>query len=1363
MNENETNIISKMSIKVIGGGVYLKNKPQTITITWEIKDENGNIITPDTLSVNNIPLDPTTTSKTYHRVFSDVDFTVRAVKDGVLAIGTTTARFVGPTQTVEDSLTSNSRSIAASANSVRLLNEKIENNSSFKGLFTSLDDLKKKLRSGNNGDWAIVGEGIPAPIYIWNKNGWEATGGQYTGSTIDLNNYYTKEDVANYTDDYNVSKNHSHIVKIYDLVNWKVVERKPDAPVFQLGQSYDAGEVVNMTDDNDSSYECLQSTITAPYLSQEVRSFTLAEAISFLPEDLRVTGQKISFLSSELNAWMTYVFTGGDYTNPTYWEIFTNNIDPDTNQKIADLQAKDEDLQNQINEDVTNLNNHIAESDAKFEEIDNTLTEHEDRMDDIEDEILLSSVEAACAPKDVEILADRAYKDHLGNIIADEYITRDTLTEEIIDITNQQVTDLKPGSVQPEDLSEAVKQMIGCKKITNLPDEEDITVTEDNTLKFKDREYSPKDYSGMGKKILRKHYIDGVNTLTQHMINKSNTIYVIRYDYCLQGQTIEIPENCVLDFDGGSLRNGILKGNDTNIVYNDTPIFNSIEINGSWIVEEIYDSMFLSLREENSIKNVFNLSSDKIYNKIVIEERDYVYKVSVNAFNQVCCNVKSNTDLILNGIIELSPNPYTHYHILGMYGAENISICGKGTIKGDKDEHDFTSIYPNSTHEWGHGIVVRGCHNVKISGITSCNVVGDALMISKSAHDDPIKTNFAYSDNIIVCNCTFHSSRRQGITLSSTLNTIISNCIIHDIKGTLPEAGIDLEPESPAITHNTVIENCHISNCTGGISSSMTEADTDLRDYRNLTINNCIFENINTYVFQIVGFGNTTISNCDFKDCSKYIYSFHFSNNAKISNCKTIEDSSIFPRVIAIFNIEATECENINFKNCRFKGQYGIWTSPNITVEDCIFECSTNFAYQSGLSCFRNGVFKNSEIYNFNNLSVDDTLVDHCILVYDKEYTDLLYISDGLALKNNRTEIKNSTFDIRANSTHIFYVNSNNIYVSDNIIKSDVNSNTSIVFFNGNKNNINIKNNKIVGLHYNSYIITNKSTYSLFDDIEVSNYDDNKDYYNIRYFPDNKRLTLSYDGIANVINTHNNLIIKDFRIQSTDIDRAFKITIPSGVYSVVLSINSMYNTVFNRYYQLYNINVTDYCAVNIVHQSNCNLIYTNTKDFSSFKEVGIYLTGFSYDSDNDNWTAYIHNYNNTINCVISMYITSTSTTYFDDIKIDRINYNDVPEELIKPYCYHVFSTFKESELQEFESYFNVNRGTSILYQDRPMVFDSKNFINSMGYSSIAKAGSTSNRPSLIASDSNFQYFDTTINKPIWWTGSNWVDATGVTV
>lgn len=40
-------------------------------------------------------------------------------------------------------------------------------------------------------------------------------------------------------------------------------------------------------------------------------------------------------------------------------------------------------------------------------------------------------------------------------------------------------------------------------------------------------------------------------------------------------------------------------------------------------------------------------------------------------------------------------------------------------------------------------------------------------------------------------------------------------------------------------------------------------------------------------------------------------------------------------------------------------------------------------------------------------------------------------------------------------------------------------------------------------------------------------------------------------------------------------------------------------------------------------------------------------------------------------------------------------------------------------------------------------------------------GASTDRPTGIAV--GFQYFDTTLNKPIWWNGSAWVDATGATV
>ncbi len=39
-------------------------------------------------------------------------------------------------------------------------------------------------------------------------------------------------------------------------------------------------------------------------------------------------------------------------------------------------------------------------------------------------------------------------------------------------------------------------------------------------------------------------------------------------------------------------------------------------------------------------------------------------------------------------------------------------------------------------------------------------------------------------------------------------------------------------------------------------------------------------------------------------------------------------------------------------------------------------------------------------------------------------------------------------------------------------------------------------------------------------------------------------------------------------------------------------------------------------------------------------------------------------------------------------------------------------------------------------------------------------GKTSARPALNATDAGFQFFDTTLGKPVWWNGSRWVDATG---
>lgn len=44
----------------------------------------------------------------------------------------------------------------------------------------------------------------------------------------------------------------------------------------------------------------------------------------------------------------------------------------------------------------------------------------------------------------------------------------------------------------------------------------------------------------------------------------------------------------------------------------------------------------------------------------------------------------------------------------------------------------------------------------------------------------------------------------------------------------------------------------------------------------------------------------------------------------------------------------------------------------------------------------------------------------------------------------------------------------------------------------------------------------------------------------------------------------------------------------------------------------------------------------------------------------------------------------------------------------------------------------------------------------------SKSGTTANRPSTFRF-TGMSYLDTTLNKPIWWNGSAWIDATGTTV
>lgn len=84
-----------LTLKVTGGGVYRKTTTQTVTVNWSLK-QGPDAVTPDTLKINNEPINVSLTSKQFPGITVNTTFRVEATKDGVTKTGSVSAVFVNP-------------------------------------------------------------------------------------------------------------------------------------------------------------------------------------------------------------------------------------------------------------------------------------------------------------------------------------------------------------------------------------------------------------------------------------------------------------------------------------------------------------------------------------------------------------------------------------------------------------------------------------------------------------------------------------------------------------------------------------------------------------------------------------------------------------------------------------------------------------------------------------------------------------------------------------------------------------------------------------------------------------------------------------------------------------------------------------------------------------------------------------------------------------------------------------------------------------------------------------------------------------------------------------------------------------------
>jgi hypothetical protein len=133
-------------------------------------------------------------------------------------------------------------------------------------------------------------------------------------------------------------------------------------------------------------------------------------------------------------------------------------------------------------------------------------------------------------------------------------------------------------------------------------------------------------------------------------------------------------------------------------------------------------------------------------------------------------------------------------------GVDNLTMRGYGaTLRMWKKDYQNP---PYKKAEWRMGIGIRGSRNVLIEGLRVESSGGDGFYVDGGS-------GRLWSENITIRDCTAFDNHRQGISVISVVNLLVENSTFAGTGGTAPEAGIDIEPDTPQQRLvNIVIRNC---------------------------------------------------------------------------------------------------------------------------------------------------------------------------------------------------------------------------------------------------------------------------------------------------------------------------------------------------------------------------------------------------------------------------------------------------------------------------------------------------------------------------------------------------------------------------
>lgn len=276
-------------------------------------------------------------------------------------------------------------------------------------------------------------------------------------------------------------------------------------------------------------------------------------------------------------------------------------------------------------------------------------------------------------------------------------------------------------------------------------------------------------------------------------ILEANATLAIDCQLDLGGETVTLPSNVTLEYNGGEIINGSLTFNggkiDGNLLNHELGIEGDVSLTSDtfqmhperWDLVQGNTTSEIAQKNNNNLEGLFEFTKELGATNFLIDRFDAYFeisKVTSTTTNQnfypslEAINIPSDFNLAMteNTHLRTYPNGEDNGILISFREVSNSSIKG-GILHGERDEHSYSD---SSSGEGGnHLMTVHAANNITIDGVKLTMGSKGGLFIN--ALRFVFQPDYLPSHDIVVKNCVFERNRRMSVALTDGYNIVFEN------------------------------------------------------------------------------------------------------------------------------------------------------------------------------------------------------------------------------------------------------------------------------------------------------------------------------------------------------------------------------------------------------------------------------------------------------------------------------------------------------------------------------------------------------------------------------------------------------------